>query len=60
MTLVEYAANEVATSVGKKKGPDAAIPKALRRFVQLADDERRTGANMHEKLQPVRLTILNI
>lgn len=59
VTLIEYAANEVTTSVGKKKGPDAAIPKALRRFVQLADDERRTGDNMHEKLQSVRLTILS-
>ncbi|KAL3152001.1 hypothetical protein ABBQ32_001121 [Trebouxia sp. C0010 RCD-2024] len=42
VTLVEYAAIEVTASVGKKKGPDAAIPKALRRFVQLADDDRRT------------------
>lgn len=43
VTLVEYAATEVTASIGKKKGPDAAIPKALRRFVQLADDDRRTG-----------------
>ena len=43
--FVEYAANEVSASVGKKKGPDAAIPKTLRRLVQLADDDRRTGTN---------------
>lgn len=49
VTLVEYAAIEVTASVGKKKGPDAAIPKALRRFVQLADDDRRTGnAHVHQ------------
>jgi hypothetical protein len=40
---VEYAANEMSASVGKKKGPDAAIPRTLRRLVQLADDDRRTG-----------------
>lgn len=50
MTLVDYAAIEVTASVGKKKGPDAAIPKALRRFVQLADDDRRTGDKLHTKL----------
>ena len=43
--FVEYAANEMSASVGKKKGPDAAIPKTLRRLVQLADDDRRTGIN---------------
>ena len=43
--FVEYAASEVSASVGKKKGPDAAIPKTLRRLVQLADDDRRTGRN---------------
>ncbi|KAL0026395.1 hypothetical protein WJX79_005738 [Trebouxia sp. C0005] len=41
--FVEYAANEMSASVGKKKGPEAAIPKTLRRLVQLADDDRRTG-----------------
>ena len=58
VTLVDYAAIEVTASIGKKKGPDTAIPKALRRFVQLADDDRRTGDNMHTKLQIVRLTNL--
>lgn len=49
VTLVEYAAIEVTASVGKKKGPDTAIPKTLRRFVQIADDDRRTGnANAHQ------------
>ena len=43
--FVEYAANEMSASVGKKKGPEAAIPKTLRRLVQLADDDRRTGMN---------------
>ncbi len=43
--FVEYAANEMSASVGKKKGPDVAIPKTLRRLVQLADDDRRTGIN---------------
>ena len=51
VTLIDYAAIEVTASIGKKKGPDAAIPKALRRFVQLADDDRRTGNSMHSKLQ---------
>ena len=58
VTLVEYAGIEVTASLGKKKGPDAAIPKALRRFVQLADDDRRTGDNMHTKLQSVHITTL--
>ena len=58
VTLVDYAATEVTASVGKKKGPDAAIPKALRRFVQLADDDRQTGENMRTKVQLVWLTTL--
>ena len=41
--FVEYAANEMSASVGKKKGPEVAIPKTLRHLVQLADDDRRTG-----------------
>ena len=44
VSIVDYAATEFSASVGKKKGPDAAISKVLRRFVQLADDDRRTGA----------------
>lgn len=41
--FVDFAANEVSASAGKKKGPDASIPKTLRRLVQLADDDRRSG-----------------
>lgn len=41
--LVEYASSEVSGSAGKKRGPDAAIPKTVKRLVQLADDDRRSG-----------------
>ena len=58
MTLTDYAAIEVTASIGKKKGPEAAIPKALRRFVQFADTDRRTGNNMHTILQSVRMSTL--
>ena len=41
--FVDFAAKEVYESSGKKKGPDVSIPKTLRRLVQLADDDRRSG-----------------
>ena len=31
-------------AVGRKKGPDSTVSKTFKRFVQTADDERRSGA----------------
>ncbi|BDA48015.1 Serine-protein kinase ATM [Coccomyxa sp. Obi] len=41
--LVQCIAKELGTSSGKKRGPDATVSKTFRRFVQTADDERRSG-----------------
>lgn len=41
--LVEFASSEISASAGKKRGPDASIPKTLKRLVQLAEDDRRSG-----------------
>jgi len=57
--FVEYAANEMSASVGKKKAPDAAIPKTLRRLVQLADDDRRTGINHYKETNKKEVSCLH-
>lgn len=32
-------------ALGRKKGPDSTVSKTFKRFVQTADDERRSGAH---------------
>ncbi len=44
--LVQCIAKELGTSSGKKRGPDATVSKTFRRFVQTANDERRSGLHV--------------
>lgn len=44
--LVKCIENEVG-AIGRKKGPDSTVSKTFKRFVQTADDERRSGAHLH-------------
>ena len=46
VVFVDYAAGEISSSAGKKRGPDVNIAKTLRHLVQLADDDRRSGTKM--------------
>ncbi len=41
--LVQSVEKELAAAAGKKRGPEAAVSKAFKRFVQTAEDERRSG-----------------
>ena len=43
--LMQSVDKEFASSAGKKKGPDAGVSRAFKRFVQAAEDERRSGAH---------------
>jgi hypothetical protein len=40
---VQSVEKELAAAAGKKRGPEAAVSKAFKRFVQTAEDERRSG-----------------
>ncbi len=44
MVLAGTVAEEIKQSSGKKRGPDAALSKTFRKLVQLAEEERRSGA----------------
>jgi hypothetical protein len=41
--LLQCINRELESSSGRKKGLDAAVSKTFKRFVQTADDEKRTG-----------------
>ena len=38
-----YAVEELKAAAGKKRGPDPGMSKTLRKLVQLAEDDRRSG-----------------
>jgi hypothetical protein len=44
MVLVKCIEKELGGSAGKKRGPDSTVSKTFKRFIQTADDERRSGA----------------
>ena len=41
--LMQSVEKELAASMGKKKGPEAALSRTFKRLVQTAEDERRSG-----------------
>ena len=41
--LIKCAAEEIAASAGKKRGLDSTLARTLRKFVQTAQDEHRSG-----------------
>ena len=49
---------ELGGSTGKKRGPDSTVSKTFKRFVQTADDERRSGALQHHSSQPAITDVL--
>ena len=53
-TLLIKSIEKEMGALGRRKGPDATVSKTFKRFVQTADDERRSGASAaacHTKLE---------